>query len=168
MSCCVIVVTPFGDAERRKLQWIEWKVLDFWWRRIIGQEIEYNLENQIRIFRPALNPETKRSCHSHTSRRKENKKVGTHCKYSPQKGERPLGCSGRTTLRREQCDMLLKKPANQRFIARQQLRKYAIVDEAVFSPCRAEDSRPEPSRAEPSTNRCSRRIASPRVARQQL
>jgi hypothetical protein len=41
----------------------------------------------------------------------EKKKVGTHCKYSPLKGERPLGCSGRTTLRREQCDVLPKKPA---------------------------------------------------------
>jgi hypothetical protein len=28
-------------------------------------------------------------------------------------------------------------------------RDYAIVDEAVFSPCCAEDSRPEPRRAEP-------------------
>jgi hypothetical protein len=53
------------------------------------------------------------------------------------------------------CDVLPKKPANQRFIARQQLRKYAIVDEAVFPPCRADDSRPEPR-----TNRYSRRIAS--------
>jgi hypothetical protein len=47
------------------------------------------------------------------------------------------------------CDVLPKKPANQRFIARQQLRRYAIVDEAVFSPCLAESSRPEPRRAEP-------------------
>jgi hypothetical protein len=30
-----------------------------------------------------------------------------------------------------------------------QSRDYALVDEAVFSPCRAEDSRPEPNRAEP-------------------
>jgi hypothetical protein len=47
-------------------------------------------------------------------------------------------------------------------------RDYAIVDEAVFSPCRAEDSRPEPGRAEPWTNGYSRRIASPRVVRQPL
>jgi hypothetical protein len=42
-------------------------------------------------------------------------------------------------------------------------RDCAIVDEAVFSPCRAEDSRPEPRRAEPGTNRYSRRIASPHL-----
>jgi hypothetical protein len=28
-------------------------------------------------------------------------------------------------------------------------RDYAVVEEAVYSPCRAEDSRPVPSRAEP-------------------
>jgi hypothetical protein len=41
--------------------------------------------------------------------------------------------------------VLSKKSANQRFIAREQLRKYAIVHEAVFFPCHAKDSRPEAS-----------------------
>jgi hypothetical protein len=66
------------------------------------------------------------------------------------------------------CDVLPKKPANQRFIARQQFRKYAIVDKAVFSPCRAEDNRPEPkladpSRGEPSRERIAIRVASPHL-----
>jgi hypothetical protein len=47
-------------------------------------------------------------------------------------------------------------------------RYYTIVDKAVFSPCCAEDSRPEPRRAEAWTSRYSRRITSPRVARQPL
>jgi hypothetical protein len=42
---------------------------------------------------------------------KKKELAGTHCNPSPQKGERLLGCSGRTTLRREQCDVLPKKPA---------------------------------------------------------
>jgi hypothetical protein len=43
-----------------------------------------------------------------------------------------------------------------------------LVDEAVYSLCRAEDSRPEPRRAEAGTYRHLRRIASPPVARQPL
>jgi hypothetical protein len=47
-------------------------------------------------------------------------------------------------------------------------RDYTIVDEAVYSPCRAEDSRLEPRRAEAGTYLYLRRIASPPVARQPL
>jgi hypothetical protein len=48
-------------------------------------------------------------------------------------------------------------------------RDYAIVDEAVFSPCSAEQSRAEPNRTEPSRERVAHRVASPPlvVARQQ-
>jgi hypothetical protein len=41
-------------------------------------------------------------------------------------------------------------------------RDYAIVDEAVFSPCLAVPSRAEPSRTEPKRERVTHRIASPR------
>jgi hypothetical protein len=61
------------------------------------------------------------------------------------KGDTPLGYSGRIALRREQCDLFTPyKNCN----IETRSRDYAKVDEAVFSPCRAEDSRPEPRRAE--------------------
>jgi hypothetical protein len=47
-------------------------------------------------------------------------------------------------------------------------RDYAIVDEMVYSPCCAEDSRPELRRAEALTSRYLHGITPPRVARQPL
>jgi hypothetical protein len=48
---------------------------------------------------------------THHNTEKENQQERTHLKPSPQEGERPLGCSGRTTLRREQCYVLPGKRA---------------------------------------------------------
>jgi hypothetical protein len=56
------------------------------------------------------------------------------------KGDTPLGCSERTALRREQCGLFTScKNCNIETCSRD----YATVDEAVFSPSRAEPSRAE-------------------------
>jgi hypothetical protein len=76
--------------------------------------------------------------------------------HSPRKkrnGEAPLGYSGRTALRRKQCDM-----STHCWVTQQRLRnpllntsrpntRYAQIGEAVFSPCRALSCRAEVHRA---------------------
>jgi hypothetical protein len=66
--------------------------------------------------------------------------------YGRKEYDTPLGYSGRIALRREHCGVFT--PCKNYNIETRS-RDCALVDEAVFSPCRAEDSRPEPRRAEP-------------------
>jgi hypothetical protein len=63
------------------------------------------------------------------------------------KGVIPFGYSRRIALGREQCGVFT--PCKNCKIETRS-RDYAIVDEAVFSPCRAEQNRIEPSRTEPN------------------
>jgi hypothetical protein len=62
------------------------------------------------------------------------------------KGDTPLGYLGGIALRREQCDVFTPcKNCN----LETRSRNYATLDEAVFSPCRAELCRVVPSRDPP-------------------